>query len=193
MRFNKSSWRSGAPMAMLCLSAWAGPVYSALIVHGPGTAAPEQNITLSIELDATLSAAIDELGLTLEFDPAVLTNPVAGPGSLLASSSFTANSATGTAVASLLATAADLGPGTLASWTFTIPITAVRGEQIFVRARLETFIIDSQPTANLSSDVLTITIVPEPSFYAFLVLGAMMLVVLRGLPRVDTASHRGRT
>ena len=188
MRSTKACSRRLVPMAMLCVCGWAGPVHSALIVDGVRSAAPGQLITLSIELDAALSVSIDDLELSLEFDPAVLTNPTALPGPLLATSIFTANTATGTGVASFLATATALGPGTLASWTFMINSAAANGEKISLRARLDTFIIDSQPTASLSSDVLTIRIVPEPSFYAFVLAALAALVLLQSTRRGTRSS-----
>jgi hypothetical protein len=177
--------------AMGCLASWAYQADAALLVSGPHSAAAGQEITLSIELDAALTGVnIDELNLFLEFDPAVLKTPTAEPGVLIAGSSFTANPGAGTAVASFLATLTDLGPGVLARWTFKLDDGGVRLDATSVRARLETFIIDSQSTATLASNVLTIRIIPEPALYALVLFGLAALVVRRNLSCMSRGGSR---
>ena len=169
--------RTAATAVLGCLWFAAGITASqaALVVDGPIEALPGELVTLSIGLDAALAADIDELQLLLEFDPAVLHPQAAASGSLLAGALVLADADTGTAIASFLATLTTLGPGELATWTFRIDPTVTPFTQMSVRARLDTFVIDSIPTASLSSVAHVITAIPEPASSAMMMLGVCLL------------------
>lgn len=167
-------------IALACAFALPPRAHAALVVDGPTTGVQGGIISFEIGLDAAFTANIDELTLEVQFDPDVLTgqNAVAGP--LLASGSFAANAPAGTATHSFLATLTDLGPGVLATWTFLIDPTAVPQTATTVRARLQTFIIDSELTGDLLSEPLTVVVVPVP---ATLPLLGSALIALGGLLR----------
>lgn len=154
--------------------------HAALVLDGPATVVPGQTFTLGIGLDAALVAEIDYLMLGVQFDPAV-TSQNAAAGALLASGSFLANAAAGTATHSFLATLAQLGPGVLATWTLAVDPTAVAGTTTALRATLETLVIDDTPTAMLSAGPLTIAVVPEPSAAALLLAGLAFVAGLAAL------------
>jgi len=152
---------------------------AAVSIVGPTSAAPGETISLAIDLGTALEAGIDELSLQLSFDPAVLSGQDAAAGPLLVSGSFVPNAATGAATHSFLSTLAALGPGTLATWTFQISPSAIPQTTTVVGATLTTFVIDDELTAELSSAPFTITVVPEPSVWASLLIGIATLGALR--------------
>lgn len=185
-----------AAMAMLSgcllLATASASVHAALVIDGTFAAPPGGMVTLTLGLDAALSADIDELRLRIEFDPAVLHPQSAASGSLLSGSLFLPDVDSGIATASFLATLATLGPGDLASWTFEVDPAAVPATRTSVRAFLDTFVIDDVPTAGLSSAEYSITAVPEPSSGMLITIGLCALGALARWrsPRLLSASMR---
>jgi hypothetical protein len=175
--------RIGSLARLAAAFAFALPLHAqaALFLDGPATVMPGQTFPLGIGLDSALLADIDNLMLTVQFDPAVLAGQNAAAGALLGSGSFLANAATGVATHSFPMTLAQLGPGALATWTLAVDPAAVPNSVTIVRATLETSVIDSDPTATLSAGPLTITVVPEPSSAALLLAG---LALVGGLAAV---------
>ena len=178
------TWRlrtaAGALLGCLWLAAGMTASHAALIIDGPIEALPGGLVTLSIGLDAALAADIDELQLHLDFDPTVLHPQAASGGPLLASALFLANVDAGTATALFLATLTTSGPGELATWTFMVDPAVAPLTQMSVRAHLDTFVIDSVPTASLSSVAHVITAVPEPASSAMIMVGVCLLCALAG-------------
>jgi len=174
---NTARWFARTSVVIGCLgvAAFLSSAQAALVVTGPATAAPGESITLTIALDAALAVDIDEMQLRLSFDPAVLHPGAAAAGALLAGSSFAANAGTGLALISFGATLATLGPGELATWSFEVAPGAIPSAQTLASATLDTFTIDSPPTANLFSNAHTITVVPEPASRALLAVGICVL------------------
>jgi hypothetical protein len=147
--------------------------HSALLISGPAAGAPGDDLTFSVTLDAPLSD-VDDLTLTLDFDSTVLSGHDAAEGALLAGTSFTPNSATGSAVASFLATQSALGPGVLATWRFKIDPAAQLGSQTIITPHLNTTVIDNQAT-DIPGQPFTLSIVPEPSLSLLLVAGLALI------------------
>ena len=179
MHFGKSRNRYLALIALACTLALPFRTNAAVSIVGPTSAAPGETISLAIDLGSALEAGIDELTLDLSFDPSVVTGLDANAGPLLASGSFVPNAAAGSATHSFLSTLATLGPGTLATWTVRIDPSALPQTTTIVGATLRTFVIDNELTAELASAPFTITVVPEPSVWASLVLGLATLGALR--------------
>jgi hypothetical protein len=180
INLTKAFLRRLMPAALLCLWAFAHEARSALIISGPSSGAPGDQITLSIQLDVPFSVDIDDLNLILEFDAGVLHGLTAAIGALLPAGSTTPNAANGTLSASFDLTRSGIGPGVLTQWTFGIDPGAAAHTQTSVRARLLTSIIDDMPTGELPSEPLVITIVPEPSLWALLLGGVALLGLVRG-------------
>jgi len=167
-------------MALMCLGTTLREAHSALLISGPAAGAPGEELTLSVILDAPLTGFdIDELTLSLDFDHAVLTGIDATEGALLSGSSMTPNAAGGSAVASFLATQSGLPSGVLAIWKFRIDPLANVPTLTFITPRLQTFIVDSEPTADIPGAAFTIHVIPEPSLSVLLIAGLFLLGTLR--------------
>lgn len=168
-----AAWLAGLGLAAAVNAAHAG-----LVIDGPSKVLPGETVTFSIGLDAPLQASIDELMVQLDFDPLVLHAQDADAGALLAGTLFLATPEAGTATASFIGTLATLGPGVLATWKFQVDPAAPVSSQTELVAHLQTFIIDSPPTADLSSSAHLVTVVPEPATGAMLGLGVVLLGML---------------
>jgi hypothetical protein len=175
---HRNKWRSGLFSLVALACALISPLraYAALVINGPAFGVPGGALTLDIGLDAALTAGIDELTLVVQFDSGVLTgqNAVAGP--LLTSGSFGANAPAGSATHSFLTTLSSVGPGVISSWTFMIDPAALPQTTV-VQATLNTFLIDSEQTANLVSELFSIQVQAVPLPSALLLLGSAFLAV----------------
>lgn len=171
-------------IALMCMGMTLREAHSALLISGPATGAPGQELTFSVALDAPLTGIdVDELSLTLDFDTAVLTGTDAAQGALLAGSSFTPNVPGGSAVASFLITQTDFGPGVLATWKFRIEPNAHVATVTSITPNLKTFVIDSEPTGDIPGEPFTIRIIPEPSLSVLLLAGLALIGSSRRLQR----------
>jgi hypothetical protein len=157
--------------------------HSALLISGPATGAPGDELTLSVILDAPLTGIdVDELNLTLDFDHALLTGTDATEGALFAGL-MTLNAAAGSAVASFATTQSPLAAGVLATWKFKIDSLAPLSTLTLITPRLQTFIIDSDPTGDIAGQPFTIQIIPEPSLSLLLIAGLALAGSVRRLHR----------
>jgi len=177
---SRQSWtRWLALITLACACALPFRAQSAVSVIGPTSGAPGDTLSFDIVLTTPLVTAIDELTLSLMFDPGVLTGIDAVAGPLLAPGGFGVNPTTGQATHSFLSTLSDIGPGRIATWTFRIDPAAVPNTTTVMQATLQTFVIDNELTASLISDPLTISVVPEPSVAGFLLAGLVVFGVMR--------------
>ena len=169
-------------IALMCMGMTLREAHSALLISGPATGAPGEELTLSVILDAPLTGIdVDELTLTLDFDHAVLTGTDATEGALLAGSLMTPDAVGGSAIASFLTTQSPLAAGVLATWKFKINPLAPLSTLTFITPRLQTFIIDSDPTGDIAGQPFTIQVIPEPSLSLLLVAGLALVGALRQL------------
>ena len=170
-------------IALMCMGMTLREAHSALLISGPTTGAPGEELTLSVILDAPLTGIdVDELTLTLDFDHALLTGTDATEGALLAGL-MTLNAPGGSAVASFLTTQSPLAAGVLATWKFKIDPLAHVPTPTLITPRLHTFIIDNEPTGDIAGEAFTIQIIPEPSLSLLLVAGLALVGSARSLHR----------
>jgi hypothetical protein len=173
-----------ALVALMCTGTAVHEAHSALLISGPAAGAPGDDLTFSVTLDAPLTGIdIDDLTLTLDFDSNVLSGHDATQGALVAGALFTPNSASGSAVASFLATQTGLGPGVLATWKFKIDPGAHLGSQTTITPSLRTTVIDNQPTGDLPGQPFTLSIVPEPSLSLLLIAGLALIASAQRVQR----------
>lgn len=154
-------------MAALCTISQS--VHAALVISGDASGTPGGSVSLSIELDASLVAVIDELTLDVQFDDAVLLGQNANAGGLLSGGLFAANAANGAATNSFLATLTEIGPGLIATWSFMIDPGAA-AQSTDVQVTLRTLMLVDELTAELVSDPFSVSVVPVPP--ALLLLGS---------------------
>jgi hypothetical protein len=167
-------------LALICMSMTLREAHSALLISGPAAGAPGGELTLSVILDAPLTGIdVDELMLTLDFDHALLTGTDATEGALLLGSLLTPNAVGGSAVASFLTTQSGLAAGVLATWKFKIDPLAPVPTLTFITPRLQTFVIDNDPTGDIAGEPFTIHVIPEPSLSMLLVAGLALLGMVR--------------
>jgi len=163
----------------------SAPAHAALFVDGPATVAPGATFPVDIRLEPALVADIDDLLIQVGFDASVLTGQSAVAGPLLpATGNFLADAAGGMATHSFLSTLAALGPGVLVTWTFHVDPAALPGATTSIQANLRTFVIDNNLTAEMTSQALVITVVPEPSAAWLLLVGLVGLAALRARQRI---------
>lgn len=167
-------------IALMCMASALHEARADLLISGPVVGTPNQELTFDVVLNASLSGAVDDLTLTLDFDHALLSGTDAVAGALLAGALFTPNAAGGTAVASFSGTQAGLGPGVLATWKFKINSSA-HGSAI-ITPHLQTSIIDSQLT-EVPGNPFAMQLVPEPSLNLLLVAGLALIACARGISR----------
>src|SRR6478735_1344905 len=150
-------------IALMCMGMTLREAHSALLISGPATGGPGEELTLSVILDAPL------------------TGTDATEGALLAGSLMTPDAAGGSAIASFLTTQSPLAAGVLATWKFKINPLAPLSTLTFIAPRLQTFIIDSDPTGDIAGQPFTIQVIPEPSLSLLLVAGLALVGALRQL------------
>jgi len=192
MKRTKSKNRLVALLALLAGLALPPAARADLFVDGPTFGAPGQTLLLDIGLDSPLvQTVIDHLAIFGTFTGGVLEGTDLVQGALLTPpppGSFFASPGPdeGTVSHIFLDTQNGLGAGVLATWSVLIKPDAVPGSLAVVTANLLTFALEDvndRLTADLTSQPLTITVVPEPSIAWLLLAGLAGLGALRSLRR----------